>query len=444
MRLLSPLLAVVCALCLAGVAAAQGGEILTLERAIAIAEQNNLQLAAAAARRDAAESETVRARGSRWPGLRLEAGFQTTNNPVLVFSQKLLQGNFQASDFELDVLNTPDFYEDWAASLVLEQPIWTGGRIAGAVTATEAAAAAAAAELERARQQLVRDVTDRYTGAVLADYALASARASLETARANVELVTDLREAGLVVESDLLLAQVRESEVEELVIRAEAAVEVAAAALNVALGRDQSMPLTLPDELGEVGGEESALDPLVSRALEQRPDLLAARHYLEAARGELRMEQGGWRPELGLTASAETHAEDFFGNDGDNATVAVGFKFPLFEGKSNRAEIQRAEAAIREAEAMAELMAQRAELEVRQSLAALESARKRLALALEGIALAERSLVIVEDRYRNGLTTLVDLLEAESALTQSRRREVEARRDVLVARAGLDLATGDL
>lgn len=61
---------------------------------------------------------------------------------------------------------------------------------------------------------------------MLAQAHLKVAREALETAKAHVTLVKDLREAGLVVQSDLLQAQVRQSEMEEMVARAEAAVAV--------------------------------------------------------------------------------------------------------------------------------------------------------------------------------------------------------------------------
>ena len=54
--------------------------------------------------------------------------------------------------------------------------------------------------------------------------------------------------------------------------------------------------------------------------------------------------------------------------------------------------------------------------------------------------LGEEGLRIVSDRYREGLTTLVELLDAEASLTRARAREVAARRDVMVSRAALDLA----
>jgi outer membrane protein TolC len=83
-------------------------------------------------------------------------------------------------------------------------------------------------------------------------------------------------------------------------------------------------------------------------------------------------------------------------------------------------------------------------LEVRQAFSELRAAGQRLEQSAQSVGLARRSLTIVEDRYKEGLTTLPELLDAETALTTARLREVAARRDVLLARASLDLATGEL
>ena len=83
-------------------------------------------------------------------------------------------------------------------------------------------------------------------------------------------------------------------------------------------------------------------------------------------------------------------------------------------------------------------------LEVRQALSELGASRERLQLSGRSVELARRSLTIVEDRYKEGLVTLPALLDAETALTEARLRDVSARRDVLLAQAGLGLAVGEL
>ena len=96
------------------------------------------------------------------------------------------------------------------------------------------------------------------------------------------------------------------------------------------------------------------------------------------------------------------------------------------------------------AEEQQKLFALAVELDVRQAFHDLRSSRKRLQQAEQSILWAREGMRIVEDRYKEGLTTLVELLDAEIALTRARTREVAARRDIVLTLASLDLAVGRL
>jgi len=425
--------------------AAEDEPVLTLERAIAIALEQNRELEAADARLGAAAAGFDEARAERLPRLGLAAVVQRTDNPVLVFSNLLGQESFTAENFALDRLNRPDPLSNWKTRLAVTQPLWTGGRLGNAIGTAELQRDAADSGREAARQRVIHGVIEAYTAAVLADHELDVAREALETARAHVEWVRDLWQSGLVVESDVLQAEVRVSEVEELVIRAESGVEISRAALNLALGRDLATPVSLPADV-ELGppAADLDLDALVAAAGDRRPDLRAARQLTGAAGRRVDGERAGRRPEIGLEASWEANAEDFFGADGDNWALTVGFQLDLFDGHRRRARVQRADQQRREAEARAALLAESVGLEVRRAASQLQAARQRLEQGARGVTLAERSLEIVEDRYREGLTVLTELLDAQNALTRARLRQLGARRDVLLARASLDLATGNL
>lgn len=435
--------AAVVALVLAAPAVADGG-VLTLSEAIAIAEAQNQELAAAGARVDAAAATLDEARSKRLPRLDLAGDVQRTTNPVYVFGNLLRQEAFGPENFAIPSLNQPDALDNWNLRVEVEQPLWTGGALAKGREAASLGHEAAQSARERTRQEIVRRVTEGYATAILARHQLDVAHEALETARAHVKLTQDLYEGGLVVESDLLLAQVRESEVQEVVIRAESGVEVSHAALNLTLGRDLETPFELPEALALPEAADAEVAALVERALSRRPDLEAARRQAAAAETQVALARSARRPQVGLQAAWETNAQDFFGHDGDNYSVAIGFRVPLYHGGGERARIETARARAREAAERAGLLEASIGLEVRRAFHELRAAHQRVEQAVRGAELAQRSLVIVEDRYKEGLDTLTELLDAETALTEARLREVTAERDVLLARSVLDLATGQL
>jgi len=140
----------------------------------------------------------------------------------------------------------------------------------------------------------------------------------------------------------------------------------------------------------------------------------------------------------------EANAEDFIGADGTNWTLMGTISWDILGGFTTRPRVRRAAEQQRQATEYAEHLKQRTGLEVHQAYYDLKASRESLAEAAKAIESARASLVIVEDRYKEGLTTLVELLAGQTALNAARTREVSARRDLLLADARLKLAIGRL
>ncbi len=430
---------------LALVPVARGGDpVLALEDAVALALADNHRLAAADADVDVDDARRAEARGARLPNVAFEENVSHSTDPVLVFGSKLRQEAFTQQDFALDALNRPDALSNFNTRVVVEQPLWLGGRIRRGVRAADESLQASLSQRERTRQEVVYGVIDAYTAAVVADAQLRVAGEALETARANTRLVADLREGGLVVESDLLQARVRETEVEEMVARAESARAVSRAALNLEMGRGLDEPLNLPGALERPELSDADLERLLLEARESRPDLLAARARVRAAEQAIRMARSGGLPWIGLSGSYEANAENGIGGDGTNWSLFAGLRWTAFDGRQTRSRVERANAEARKARRLGILLEQSAEVEIYRSFHELRAARKRLEQAARSIGLAEESLRIVRDRYGEGLTTLVELLDAETALTRARTRELSALRDAWLTDAALQLAAGRL
>lgn len=439
--------ALACALGLwtAGPAMAQDAEppLLTLDQAVSIAIAGSPSLAAESAAARAAEQSVRESHAARWPTVEVTTDATRTTNPVMVFGQLLSQERFSQANFDVDFLNQPDALNNVRGAVSISQPLWAGGRIAAGIRGAEQQSAAASAGRERALQQLVYRVTDRYTGAVVAAQAVKVREESLEVAKKSVKLTQDLFDGGLVVESDLLQAKVRESEGESALADARQSAEIARSALNLELGRALDTPFGLPEELAVPEGVDTPLADLVARARDRRPDLAAARAQVAAARAGVDGAEGGRLPKVGWSGAYEANADDSLHSPGTNWTVGVGLRWTLFNGYATGARIARSRARLDEAERRAELAERGVALEVESALSSLHTARLRWQEAVRSVDLAERSATIVHDRYKEGLTTVVELLQADALATGSRVRELRARRDLAVARAGLALAVGD-
>src|SRR5512143_1459408 len=111
----------------AGDVSAQPARI-SLHEAIAIALRDNRALKAAGYGREAALDEVGAARGALLPRLDALENFSYTDNPVMVFSDLLLQQDFSQSDFALNALNHPGFLSNFQSQARLSYPLFAGGR----------------------------------------------------------------------------------------------------------------------------------------------------------------------------------------------------------------------------------------------------------------------------------------------------------------------------
>ena len=421
--------------------AQSAGRALTLGQAIATAVEQNHQLGVADAVVIHAEAMTDEAKAGMYPHAELWETFMRTTNPVYVFGNKLGQASFTMEDFQLDALNNPDPYNNWNTRFSVTQPVWTGGRISRHVEAAEHGQEAATQQRKRTRQEVIHQVVEAYTGAVVADRHLTVAEESLKTAQAHVALVETMRDAGLVVESDVLQARLRESEVAEMVIRASTAIAIAHAAVNMTMGRDLDTPFSLPETIDVPEVPEDDLDQLISEAMMSRPDLSGAGSQLAAAGKMVDAARAEYWPTIGFAGSFEMNDKDFIGAEGTNWTLVGALQWSIFD-QARSARVRQQTAQQLQAERSSKLLEQYISLQVREAFLERGAAEQRLEQARRSMELAEESMRIIENRYREGLTTLIELLDAETALTQARTRAIGAGRDLLLSQATLDLAIG--
>jgi outer membrane protein TolC len=268
------------------------------------------------------------------------------------------------------------------------------------------------------------------------------AQEAVTTAEAHVALAESMLRGGMVVESDVLQARVRASEAREAVVRARSGLAVATTGLNFVIGRDLTAPVTLPEDLDETDAPGEELADLVAEALMTRPDLRATAVQEQAIGKNIAAEKANLMPEIAISGFAESNSDGMFGSQSGNWGVMVGANFTVFDGSARSAAVDRGLAQRRQIQEQAQLLRRAVALEVTRAFYDVQAAAERIVQAETAIELARENLRIVENRYREGMSTSVELLDAQTSLTMAQTRVVSARRDLMLGRAALDLAVG--
>ena len=417
------------------------GTPLTLNDAIQTGLANSPRMAAVQSEVKASVARVSQARSGFLPRVDISESFNRTTNPMWAFGTKLNQEVITTEDFDPARLNGPDAINNFTTSVSVTLPLYDQGKNWIGFSQARLDEKATLLSAKRVRQEVIAGVVVAYQGVLLARENLQVVEKTLETARVHDKVVLSRYESGLVVKSDLLRAEVRIAELEQERLQAQSEVEVAKATLNAAMGTeiDQTFHLTTPLE-GEAESPGS-LEPWMSKAIENRPDLQQMRLREMIAEKEVKKAKAAHLPGFYLSGSYDINSEDF-SDRADNYTLGAVMRLNLFSGLGLEAKVREATARLREIEAMVRQMELGIRVETRQAFFMAQSAHERIGVAEAAVAQAEEGMRIVRNRYESGLVTIVNLLDAEVALQQARTNYSRSLHDFKVAMAQLNLGAG--
>jgi outer membrane protein TolC len=424
--------------------AAFGQTKLTLQQAVATALEKNPARKAAVLEQHAAAADTKLAKSGLLPRFGFAEGYQRSNDPVFVFGSRLRRGSFTAADFALNRLNTPTPFDYFATRFSGNWQLFDSGVSWLRVRQAKRMDEISQHKLQRADQELVMRVVEAYTGLLLAgkqqqvaEDALKTAQSILDRSRANVQ-------AGMVVESDLLSAQVNHAAREQELIRARNAVALSRAQLNFEMGISPETQFEPAELLAEKSFPSVPLDELEKRALEQRPDLQGVSLQQKVQADGVRAAKASFGPKLNAIADWELDNPRFAGGGGNNWLAAVEIQIDLFDGGAKRARLQRERAMKDRVDALHDAAISGIRLEVRKAYLEFDAARQQVEVARAAVGQAQESLRIGQNRYEAGLSTITDLLRMQEATVRAQTDYSQALYRLQTSYASLELATGTL
>lgn len=418
-------------------------EELTLEQAVGLALRNNPGLKAADAQVDAAQAGVLRSRSGFLPKITASETWSRSDNPLMVLGTKLNQESVGPADFSPAVMNDPDPLSNYNTRLSMLQPVFNGGREYLGLRQARLAKDAAAQDRTRTKQETVFNVIKAYYSVLLAKEYRNVAVQSLETSSANVKLAEARFKAGAVLQSDLLRSRVQEAEVKEMATRAESGVKLALANLNYAMGVDQSREYDVSGTLA-TKDEHPDLFAAVGSALGNRPDLAALDLNRRNAETSVSQARTDFIPSLNLMGQVDWNSDRLAGDDAKSWAIMAVLQWNLFDGLVTTSNVRQASATASRMRSLEEQMKAGVQLQVKQAYYNHQASLDRIAATSTSVQEAEEGLRIVQKRYEAGMTTLVDVLGAESALIRARTNALQALYDNNVADAELKLAQGSL
>lgn len=331
--------------------------------------------------------------------------------------------------------------------LAFSQNLFAGGRISAQNAVANAGRRSADIELTAQSAQLRLDVTQAYFDAALADRLVALAESSAVQTDNVLKQTKLARTVGNVSEFELLRAQVSSANQRPIVIQRQSDREVAYLRLKQLLNLPLDSPVELTTAVDDSAATNVALESIgitSDTAAIDRATVKQAAEAIDAQRGLLKVAKAQRLPTLSLTSQYGKVAFPLTGlpQSGSfrtNWTIGVASQVPLFTGGRIKGDQLVAEANVREAQARYDQLREFAALDSRVTINNLLQARAAWQASLGTAEQAARAYSIAEVRYKEGISTQIELNDSRILLEQAVTNRALAARNVQVARVKLAL-----
>ena len=421
---------------------AVSADSLTLRQAAAEALSQNPQMVAAASGVDAARARLGQARATWLPVIDASANSSRSNNPVFVFGSLLEQGRFAQQYFDPKFLNDPPSFRNDRLNLTVKYALFDQMRRYDMTMQAGYGVKHARTAAEETRQQVLTEVIARFYGLTVAEQQLAVAAEGVRAAEAAAKATGDKAEQGLVVESDRLAAEVQLAQLRQQEIADTGDVDIARAALAMTLHRPLMERIVVESALPEKTFALMDLTAATEQALSTRGQVASAEAERAAAELQLRTARGSLLPRLDAFALWGASGTTFANRNSDH-TMGLIASIDVFDA-GKYARIAEARAGLEGARAMEAMMRDKVVMETVTAWNRANAARQQVQVATTAVGQAEAATRIVQDRYENGLTTITEVLRAQTALVGARLGLLAARYRTITGYAELLRSTGGL
>lgn len=340
-------------------------------------------------------------------------------------------------------LNNPTILDRVAGGVAVSQLITDFGRTSHLVQSSSLVASSREKDVDQRRADVLLQVDRAYFNALRAQALLKVARQTVDARQTVVDQVAALAASGLKSGLDLSFAKINLGEAQLLLVQSQNDLQAAHASLAAALGSSQPAAYELVEEpLPSAPTDDQA--PLVAQALRDRPDVAAQRLSGQALATYADAERSLWMPAISFVAAAGFTPYHQVGLTDRYSAAGVNVTVPLSNGSLYAA--RHAEAAFR-ARAQDQVLRDLQNRVARDVTVAWLDARagyQRLDLTNQLVAQATDALELADTRYNLGLSSIVELSQAQLNKTRAEIEQASARYEYQARTAALRYQTGAL
>jgi outer membrane protein len=404
----------------------------TLEDAWRAAVAADEQVAAARCNVASASSTAAAAQAEMFPS------FKMTGEYYALSDQPSFTANLPAPlpSLEMPFLNSNGV----AVMAMINQPVYTFGRITHGINASTEGVKAYQAQLGRTILDIKMNVAEIYIVVLRTRRMIEVVDSKVKSLEAHERDVANFFDKGSVPRNDLLAAQVALANARQEALQVHNMLEVANSAYNRALGRSLDAPVTLAEVQPSIFPDDVA--GLTQQALQNRPEITILSAQARSLREQAASLQAKRAPQVGLQGGYAALENDYIQPNGVGL-IGLGVEWtPVDSGRTRHqatALMEKAEATVRQCRDTQSMIA----LEVRQKWLDLQTAIHRVEAVRQATAQADENLRVARDRYQHQVGTNTEVLDAETLRVQAYMNFYNSTYETLLAELRLRRAIGE-
>lgn len=415
----------------ASFAGEESEETFDLEKSVDIAVKNNYTIAQAKERIEQAHAKLNQAFSAFLPKIGADYMYTKLNKS-------------EAFEFVpgMNVVVMED--SSHAMDINLQQPIFAGGRIVGSYMQAKDHLNVSKHDAQKVKQDLIHEVKKAYFAVLTAKKLVEVQGEAVSNIESHLNDVKNLYEVGIVPHVDMLRTQVELSHVKQSLIVAHNALNLAKAAFCNLLNFPLDKKFDLVDIL-EYKEPELDLKTCSDRALTQRPEILTQKAYIDSAKHGVWVARSGFFPEINLSAQRERNkgqTQPFEEWDYGSSAV-ISATMTLWDWANTYNKVKEEKSKMKEAQISLNLLSNNVLLEVKDSYLSQDTSLKRIEETKSAIELAQESYQLTQERYKEGVSTNTDVLDARTSLTQAEYDYYGSLYRYQTAKAALQRAMGE-
>jgi outer membrane protein len=332
---------------------------------------------------------------------------------------------------------------NYNAHLALQQTLYDFGKRSTTVEVAQADVQTASDNVRLLESELAYRTIGIFYASLYLQRSLEVEDEQIAALNRHLAVTRELQRTGTATEFDVLTTQVRVANASSRRVDIAATLRKQLIALRELTGIERGRSIELR---GDFEVEPLSLDPdsLMELARAQRPELVLRRDVEHSAEIQTQLAGLGDRPTLDLNISAGFR-NGFVPNLNrlkGNFEAGMLVQVPVFNGFRRRHRVEASRAALGAAQAQTRAVELEVVTDVEQAIADVRASQDKLEVSELQLRQAEQAVEMARVRYRAGVITNLDVLDAETSLAEAKLVQLKARYDLVTSRYGLERAVG--